>query len=177
MAIVARTALASEAVTSAIRREVTAIDRDIPVYGMQTMQGYLSQNTEQPRMSMVLLTGLAALALALAVVGIYGVVSYSVAQRTQEIGVRMALGATGSHILRLVVGQASLLVVAGVILGIVGALGMASIVRTMLYQVSARDPLTFAAIALILTAVGVLASVVPARRAVRVDPIVALRDS
>ena len=102
---------------------------------------------------------------------------YSVAQRTQEIGVRMALGATGSHILRLVVGQASLLVVAGVILGIVGALGMASIVRTMLYQVSARDPLTFAAIALILTAVGVLASVVPARRAVRVDPIVALRDS
>jgi putative ABC transport system permease protein len=177
MAIVARTALASEAVTSAIRREVAAIDRDIPVYGMQTMQGYLSQNTEQPRMSMVLLSGLAALALALAVVGIYGVVSYSVAQRTQEIGVRMALGATRSHILRLVVGQASMLVVAGVIVGIIGALGMASIVRTMLYQVSARDPITFAAIALILTVVGVLASVIPARRAVRVDPIVALRES
>ena len=176
MAIVARTALASEAVTSAIRREVTAIDRDIPVYGMQTMQGYLSQNTEQPRMSMVLLSGLAALALALAVVGIYGVVSYSVAQRTQEIGVRMALGATRSHILRLVVGQASMLVVAGVVFGILGALGMASIVRTMLYQVSACDPITVAAIALILTVVGVLASLVPARRAVRVDPIVALRD-
>jgi putative ABC transport system permease protein len=177
MAVIARTSLTPEAVTESIRREVRAIDPDIPVYGIQPMRQYLSQNTEQPRLSMMLLSGLAALALVLAVVGIYGVVSYSVAQRTQEIGVRVALGATRASILKLVVGQAGLLVLAGVVLGIVGALAMSSVVRTMLYQVSARDPMTFAGIALILTAVGVLASVVPARRAMRVDPIVALRDS
>jgi putative ABC transport system permease protein len=177
MAVVARTALTPEAVTGSIRRELVAIDRDIPVYGIQPMQQYLSQSTEQPRLSMMLLSGLAALALVLAVVGIYGVVSYSVAQRTQEIGVRVALGATRRDILRLVVRQATLLVLVGVAIGIGAALTMSSVVRTMLYQVSPRDPMTFAAIALILTTVGVLASVVPARRAVRIDPIVALRDS
>jgi putative ABC transport system permease protein len=177
MAVVARTAMTPEAITDSIRREVRAIDRDIPVYGIQPMRQYLSQNTEQPRLSMMLLSGLAVLALVLAVVGIYGVVSYSVAQRTQEIGVRVALGASRSSILRLVVGQATVLVVGGVILGIGGALAMSSVVRTMLYRVSPRDPMTLAGIALILTAVGVLASVVPARRAMRVDPIVALRES
>jgi putative ABC transport system permease protein len=177
MAVVARTAMAPEAITESIRREVRAIDRDIPVYGIQPMQQYLSQNMEQPRLSMMLLSGLAVLALVLAVVGIYGVVSYSVAQRTQEIGVRVALGASRSSILKLVVGQATVLVLAGVILGIGGALAMSSVVRTMLYQVSPRDPMTLAVIALVLTAVGVLASVVPARRAMLVDPIVALRDS
>ena len=177
MAIIARTPVAPEAVISAIRRELAAIDRDIPLYGVQTMAEYLSQNTEQPRMSVILLTGLGALALTLAVVGVYGVVSYSVAQRTQEIGVRVALGATRRQVLRLVVGHATALVIAGVILGLAVALALSSFVRTMLYEVSARDPLTFAAIAIVLVTVGVLASIVPARRATRVDPNVALRES
>jgi putative ABC transport system permease protein len=177
MAVVVRSALAPETVTGSIRREVAAIDRDIPLYAIQTMSQYLSQNMEQPRISVVLLGGLSVLALVLAMVGIYGVVSYSVAQRTQEIGVRMALGASRRHVLQLVVGHATALVIAGVVLGILGALAVASVIRTMLYQVSERDPATFAAIAIVLVAVGVLASVIPARRASRVDPIVALRES
>ena len=176
MAVVARTTLAAEALTESIRRELAAIDRDIPVYGVQTMKSYLAQNTEQPRLSVMLLAGLGGLALLLAVIGIYGVVSYSVAQRTQEIGVRMALGATRRHVMRLVVGQATALVVAGVVLGVGASLALASVIRTMLFEVSERDPATLAAIAAGLTAVGVLASVLPARRATRVDPIVALRE-
>jgi putative ABC transport system permease protein len=177
MALVARTSLAPEAVVGSIRRELNAIDRDIPLYGVQLMSTYLSQNTEQPRLSVALLIGFSALALTLAVVGIYGVVSYSVAQRTQEIGVRMALGASGRDVMRLVVGRAAILVISGVALGVAGALGLSSLIRTMLYQVSERDPATFAAIVVILASVGVLASVMPARRATRVDPIVALRES
>jgi putative ABC transport system permease protein len=164
MALVARTALAPEAVTASIRRELTAIDPDIPVYGIQTMNEYLAQNTEQPRLSVMLLTGLGGLALLLAVIGIYGVVSYSVAQRTQEIGVRMALGATRRHVMRLVVGHAMVLIVSGVALGIAAAVAMSSLMRTMLYEVSERDPSTFAAIASVLAAVGFVASVLPARR-------------
>ena len=118
MAVVARTTLAAEALTESIRRELASIDPDIPVYGVQTMKSYLAQNTEQPRLSVMLLAGLGGLALLLAVIGIYGVVSYSVAQRTQEIGVRMALGATRRHVMRLVVGQATALVVMGVVLGL-----------------------------------------------------------
>jgi putative ABC transport system permease protein len=176
MAVAVRTTLAPEALTESIRRELAAIDRDIPVYGVQTMNGYLAQNTEQPRLSVMLLAGLGGLALLLAVIGIYGVISYSVAQRTPEIGVRMALGASRRHVLRLVVGQAAALVVAGVAIGLGASLALASVIRTMLFEVSERDPATLAVIAAALTAVGVLASVLPARRAMRVDPIVALRE-
>ncbi len=176
MAVVARTTLAPEALTESIRRELAAIDPDIPVYGVQTMNGYLAQNTEQPRLSVMLLAGLGGLALLLAVIGIYGVISYSVAQRTPEIGVRMALGATRRHVMRLVVGQAAALVVAGVAIGLGASLALASVIRTMLFEVSERDPATLAAIAVGLTVVGVVASVLPARRAMRVDPIVALRE-
>jgi putative ABC transport system permease protein len=177
MAVVARTALAPEAIIDPIRREVGAIDRDIPLYGVRTMSQYVAQTAEQPRLSAMLLAGFGALALVLALVGIYGVISYSVAQRTQEIGIRMALGASRRHVMRLVVGNATLLVVAGVVLGILGALAMASVVGRMMFQVSARDPFTLVAAAITLGAVGILASIVPARRATRVDPIVALRES
>jgi putative ABC transport system permease protein len=176
MALVVRTALPPEAVVGSIRRELFAIDRDIPLHGVQPMSDYLSQNREQPRLSVSLLAGFGLLALTLAVVGIYGVVSYSVAQRTQEIGVRMALGASGRDVMRLIVGRATLLVLAGVALGVAGALALSSFIRAMLYQVSERDPATFAAIVVILGAVGIVASVLPARRATRVDPIVALRE-
>jgi putative ABC transport system permease protein len=177
MALVARTTLPAEAVTASIRRAVSSIDRDIPVYGVQMMGTYVSQQTETPRLSVTLLASLGGLALTLAVIGIYGVVAYGVAQRTQEIGVRVALGATRSHVLRLVVGSATALVVAGVVIGLGSALAMASVIRTMLFEVSERDPLTLTTIAVLLVIVGIVAAIVPARRATRIDPIVALRES
>jgi putative ABC transport system permease protein len=177
MALVVRTALAGEAVTAAIRREVAALDRDIPVYNVQMMARYVSQQTEQPRLSVVLLASLAGLALTLALVGVYGVVAYSVAQRTAEIGVRMALGATAHDVMRLVIGRAALLVLAGVAVGLGAGLALSSVLRSMLYQVSERDPITFAVGAAALSLVGVVAAVVPARRATRIDPVIALRDS
>jgi putative ABC transport system permease protein len=175
MSIFARTALPTEALTASIRRELAAIDRDIPVYGVQTMKTYLAQDTEQPRLGVLLLSGLSGLALVLAVIGIYGVLSYSVAQRTQEIGVRMALGATRDDVLRMVVGQAVVLIAAGVVIGAGLSLALGSLMRNLLFEVSPYDPLTLAAIGAVLALVGLVASVVPARRATRVDPLVALR--
>ena len=175
MALVARTTLAPETLTAAIRRAVAAIDPDIPVYNVQTMKTYIAQDTEQPRLGVVLLSGLGALALVLAVIGIYGVVSYSVAERTQEIGVRMALGASRRDVLLMVIGRSARLVLVGVLLGTGASLALGSLLRTMLFEISPRDPLTVTMIAGILTAVGVLAAAVPARRATRVDPIVAMR--
>jgi predicted permease len=175
MAIAARTSLTPEAVAGSIRREIVAIDPNIPIYGVQTMQQYVDQNVEQPRMSVLLLTGFGGLALILALMGIYGVVAYSVAERTQEIGIRMALGATRQGVLRLVLGHAILLIATGVALGLAASLALSSIMRSLLFQVSERDPSTFLAIAVTLAAVGLAASILPARRATRVDPLVALR--
>ena len=175
MALFARTPLAAEAVTAAIRRELAVIDRDIPVYGVQTMRTYLAQSTEQPRLSVMLLGGLGGLALLLAVIGIYGVVSYSVAQRTQEIGVRMALGATRRDVLGMVGKQAMTLIGAGLLVGVGAALALGSVMQNLLFEVSPRDPATLTAIVAMLGVVGMVASFVPARRATRVDPIVALR--
>jgi putative ABC transport system permease protein len=175
MALALRTTLAPEAVTGSIRRELASIDRDIPVYGVQTMKTYLAQNVEQPRLSVVLLSSLGGLALLLALMGIYGVVSYSVAQRTQEIGVRMALGATRHNVFRLIISHTMTLIAIGIALGLTGALALGSLMRTLLFEVSARDPWTFVAIAATLATVGLIASFVPARRATRVDQLVALR--
>jgi putative ABC transport system permease protein len=175
MALVVRTSLPPESLIPAIRQAVASIDRDIPVYGVQTMQTYLAQSLEQPRLSVTLLSGLGGLALILAVIGIYGVVSYSVAQRTQEIGVRMALGASRRDVLSMVVRQAVVLIASGVVIGSLAALALGSYIRSMLYQVSERDPWTLGVIALVLAATGLIASLVPARRATRVDPLVALR--
>jgi putative ABC transport system permease protein len=175
MALVVRTTLAPEALAAAIRRELAAIDPDIPVYGVQTMKAYLAQNTEQPRLSVVLLAGLAGLALVLALIGIYGVISYSVAQRTPEIGLRMALGATRGDVLRMIVRQAVVLIGAGVASGVAAAIALGSVMRSLLFQVSERDPVTVVAIAVLLAGVGLIASIVPAYRAARVDPLVALR--
>jgi putative ABC transport system permease protein len=147
----------------------------VPVYSIRTLSELVSDRTAQRRLAVMLITVFAAVALLLAAVGIYGVMSYAVAQRTQEIGIRMALGAERHDILRMVLRHGSLMAVAGIALGIVAALGLARLITSLLFQVSATDPPTFAVAPVVLIAVALLACYIPARRATRVDPLVALR--
>jgi putative ABC transport system permease protein len=152
-----------------------SVDRDLPVYRVTTMERMVADSLAQRRFSMFLFGVFAALALVLAVVGLYGVMSYAVAQRTHEIGLRMALGAQGRDVLRMIIGQGMTLVAVGLGLGLLGALMLTRVMSSLLYGVSATDPLTYAGIALLLAAVAFLASYIPARRATKVDPMVALR--
>ena len=175
MALFARTALESEAVVASIRGELRALDSDIPLYGIQPMREYVSQRLEQSILSTTLLAVFASLAFILAIVGIYGVLSFAVSQRTREIGVRMALGATTDSMVRLVVAQGAILAAIGIALGLGGALVVTRTLQTQLYEVSPTDPATFATIVFVVTTVALAASYIPARRAARVDPLVALR--
>ena len=140
MALVARTALEPDLLAASIRREIAAIDPDIPIYGLQTMEQYLAQNTEQPRLTVMLLTGFGALALMLAIVGIYGVLSYTVSSRTQEIGIRLALGATRGDVVRLIVGYGMTLAGIGAIIGLAVSWGLTQSMRALLYDLSPHDP-------------------------------------
>jgi putative ABC transport system permease protein len=163
------------ALAPAVRGAVAGVDRDLPVYRVTTMEKLVAESLMQRRFAMFLFGVFAALALALAVVGLYGVMSYGVAQRTHEIGLRMALGAQSRDVLRMVVGQGMLLVAIGLGLGLVSALLLTRLMESLLFGVSAADPATYAGIALLLAAVAFLASYLPARRATKVDPMVALR--
>jgi putative ABC transport system permease protein len=158
-----------------VRGAVWGIDRDQPVSNIRTMEEILSESVARQRFSMLLLAIFAALALVLAAVGIYGVMSYSVAQRTREFGIRMALGAQRSDVLKLAVGQGLKLVLMGVAIGLAAAFILTRVMSSLLFGVSATDPTTFFGISLVLMSVAVLASYIPARRATRVDPMVALR--
>jgi putative ABC transport system permease protein len=158
-----------------VRQEIRSLDAGVPVDRVGTMAQALSESVSLRRFRSLLMTAFAATALLLAAIGIYGVIAYSVAQRTQEIGVRMALGATPSGVLRLVIGQASRLAIAGIALGLAGAFGLTGVLKKMLFGVTATDTLTFAGAALILGAVAIAASSIPAFRAARVDPVTALR--
>ena len=175
MSVVIRTATPPSSLTEAVRSEVYAVDPNLPLSNVRTLDQIVAKSISQPRFYMTLLTIFAGVALALAGIGIFGVLSYAVAQRTREIGIRMALGAQERTVVRLVVRQAMLLVIAGVVSGTAAALLLSRTLTKMLFSITPTDPLTFGGVALVLVSVALLASYMPARRATRVDPIVALR--
>ena len=160
---------------SAILRQASEIDKDQPLTDVRTMDDVVGSATAQPRLTMLLLGVFSATALILAMVGIYGVIAYSVAQRTQELGIRMALGADPGDVLKLVVGQGLGLTLTGIAIGLAGAFALTRLMSSLLYQTSATDPIAYGASALLFTAVALLASYLPARRATRIDPTDALR--
>lgn len=159
----------------AVRSSVAALDKNVPAYNIRTLDQSLAQSVAQPRFITLLLGIFAGLAVVLAAVGLYGLMAYSVVQRTHEIGVRIALGADRAHVLKLVAGQGLTLTLAGIVIGLGGAFGLTRLLSSMLYGIRPSDPLTFALAAVLLTAVALLASYIPARRATKVDPMVALR--
>jgi ABC-type antimicrobial peptide transport system permease subunit len=159
----------------AVRALTLAIDRDQPITAVKTMQDLVEEEIGQSRLIVMLLGSFAGVALLLALVGIYGVISYSVAQRTHELGIRRALGAQHADILRLIMGQGLGLAAAGIAIGIGGALALTQVMQSLLFHVNATDPATFGAIALLFLIVALAASYIPARRATRVDPMAALR--
>nr|MBA2503680.1 ABC transporter permease [Pyrinomonadaceae bacterium] len=163
------------ALAPAVRNAIKEADKDQLVWEMKTMEERVAQSVAPRKFNTVLLGAFATVALLLAVVGIYGVMAYSVAQRTHEIGIRMALGAQKSDVVKMIVGQGMMLALAGVGVGLLGAFAVTRVMANLLYGVSATDPLTFVVISLLLVAAGLLACFIPALRATRVDPITALR--
>ena len=175
MNLVVRSAVDPASLTSAIRATVAAIDKDQPIFDVHTMQQLVDDSISTRRLTLVLLGIFSALALILAAIGIYGVMAYSVALRTQEIGIRIALGAQQKDVLRLILGQGARIAFFGVAIGLVAAAALARLLSSLLFSVSAGDPITFAAVSILLAAIALLACYIPARRALRVDPIIALR--
>jgi len=177
LTIVVRASAPPEAMTAALRAQVYALDHDLPVYNIRPMEQIVSNAAGQPRFQTLLLGLFGAAALSLAAIGIYGVMAYAVTQRTHEIGVRMALGARRRDVLRHVLGQGMKLVLMGATLGLAGAFVAARALKSMLFDVSPADPLTFAAVTVFLALVAFAACWIPARRATKVDPLVALRHN
>jgi predicted permease len=162
-------------VASGIRQAASRFDASAAIYQFRPLEEVVAGSIARQRMAMILLSILSGLALTLAAIGVYGVIAYLAAQRTREIGVRMALGATRGDVLQLVLGQGMRIALAGIGAGIVAALWLTRLLAKMIYGVGATDPVTFGGVALLLTAVALLACYVPARRAMRVDPVSALR--
>jgi putative ABC transport system permease protein len=160
---------------NALRGAIDEIDKNVPVYRVRTLPDYLSKSIAQPRLNAMLVGLFALIALLLAAAGIFGVMSYSVTQRTQEIGIRLALGAQRYDVLCLIIGQGMRFVAAGVVLGLIGVIVCTRLLQSLLFGVGATDLPTMFAVTLILTAVAFVACLLPARRASRVDPIIALR--
>jgi putative ABC transport system permease protein len=175
MTLAVRTSVEPLNLVNAIRQEVAALDRNVPIASVRTMEQIMATVTVQPRFNTILLGIFAAVALVLAAVGIYGVLSYSVTQRTHEIGLRLALGAQQGDVLKLVVRQGMILALLGVAIGLAASFALTRLLTGLLYGVSATDPLTFIVIALLLTIIALMACWIPARRATKVDPLVALR--
>jgi ABC-type antimicrobial peptide transport system permease subunit len=174
MYVVARTSDPT-GTAAAVTKEVRALDPNVPIYEVKTMEQRLSESLARRRFAMLALGLFALVAMLLAAVGIYGVMSYTVTQRTREIGIRVALGAQTRDVLKLVIGQGMLLALIGVAIGLVAALALTRVMSGLLYGVSATDPATFMGIGVLLAVVALAACYIPARRAMKVDPMVALR--
>jgi putative ABC transport system permease protein len=163
------------ALASALRRAVQSTDPGVTVNQVETMDQLLAHAVALPRFDTVLLSSFAMVALLLAAVGIYGIIAYSVVQRTHEIGVRMALGAARGNVLAMLIRQGAVLALAGIVLGLAGAFALTRLLSNLLFGIASTDPLTFATVALILLVVALLAAFIPARRATRISPVAALR--
>jgi putative ABC transport system permease protein len=175
MAVVVKTTQDPKSVVSAATKEVAAMDSEVPLFNVKTMREYLSASVATPRFSTTLLSIFAGVALVLTLVGLYGVMSYSVAQRTSEIGIRLALGAQSRDVLLMIVKQGSFLILLGLSIGLLGAYALTRLISSLLFGVTAKDPFTFGAAALVLGLVALLACYIPAWRATKVDPLEALR--
>jgi len=175
MAIYVRTDVAPSTITQSVREQVRSLDRDLPVFGDTTLGHVAAESVSRRRFAMQVVGLFGILALLLAAVGIYGVIAYSVTQRTREIGIRVALGASKTAILRWVLKQGMILTITGVVIGLVGAYALTRLLRSLLFGVGPADILTYGALAALLTLVALIACYVPARRATKVDPLVALR--
>jgi putative ABC transport system permease protein len=175
MTLVIRTKGESGAIVPAARDVIRSIDAQQPVADERTLESLLGNSVARQRFNTLLLAVFAMVALLLAAIGIYGVMAYSVTQRTQEIGIRVALGAQTADVLKLVVGQGMKLALVGVVIGLIGALALTRLMSNLLFGVSATDPLTFIVVATLLTGVALLACWLPAWRAANVDPMIALR--
>ena len=173
--VLVRTSVEPLSLAGAVRNQIAALDKDQAVFNVRTMEEALSRSVAARRFSMILLGVFAMLALVLAAVGIYGVISYSVAQRTREVGIRMALGARTIDVIKLVVRDGLKLVLIGVGVGLAGALALTRLMTTLLFGVTPTDTVTYATVALGLVLVALIACCIPARRATKVDPLVALR--
>jgi putative ABC transport system permease protein len=172
---VVRTAGEPLSMSALVQREIRAVDSLQPVSNIRKLEQVVGASLARQNFNMVLMGVFAGIALLLAAVGIYGVMAYSVTERTQEIGIRMALGATRGNVARMVVGQGMSLAAAGVLLGLAGAFGLTRLLSSLLYGVEPTDPATYAVVAALLVLIALLASYIPARRATKVDPMVALR--
>jgi putative ABC transport system permease protein len=175
MTMLVRTETDPNSIVKAAQNEVKALDKDLPAYGIKTLDEYLSASVARPRFNALLLGVFASLALILTAVGLYGVMNYSVTQRTHEIGIRVALGARQQDVIKMVVRQGMVLSGIGIGAGLIGAYFLTRLLETMLFGVGATDPITFVAISIILAGVALGACFVPARRATKVDPMIALR--
>jgi putative ABC transport system permease protein len=176
MSIFVRTAIDPQSFTTTLRRTVAEIDKNLPIYRTRTLTDYMAQSAAQPRLNAMLVGLFALIALLLAAAGIFGVMSYSVTQRTQEIGIRLALGAQRYDVLRLIIFQGMRFVGAGVLLGLVGVFICTRLLQSLLFGIGATDLRTMFAVTVILTAVAFVACLLPARRATLVDPVQALRS-
>jgi putative ABC transport system permease protein len=175
MDVVVRTKGSPEAIVPSLRQKVRELDPALPLANVRTMQEWISNNAAQPRLNARLLTLFAAMALLIAAIGIYAVLAYSVTQRTREIGLRIALGAHPSDVVRLIVSEGMKVALIGICTGLLGALAVGRAISSLVYGVAVHDPSTFTAAAVMLTVIAFAACFLPARRATKVDPMVALR--